>query len=93
MTEIDVTKLQGETVLVIGASGFLGSHLVQRLSRLDAQVVGSSRGADPRRQAMRNVTWRQIDASDALHVAEIFEFVRPSIVYHLTSDSRRRARP
>jgi nucleoside-diphosphate-sugar epimerase len=88
MTEIDVTKLQGEAVLVMGATGFLGSQLVQRLGRLGAHVVGASRGADPRRPAQPNVTWRQSDASDASHVAKMFKDVRPSIVYHLTSDSQ-----
>jgi nucleoside-diphosphate-sugar epimerase len=47
-----------------------------------------SRSADPREPAPFGVSWRRGDASDAAQVSAALDAVRPSIIYHLTSDSR-----
>jgi UDP-glucose 4-epimerase len=80
--------LREQNVLVVGGTGFLGSHLVRSLSRIGARVVGMSRSADPCEPAPSGVSWRRGDASDAAQVSAVFDAVRPSIVYQLTSDSR-----
>jgi nucleoside-diphosphate-sugar epimerase len=86
MTSVNVRDLAGSTVLVVGASGFLGGHLVRELAELDARVTGASR--KPPTAAPAGVTWRACDASDGADVARLFAEVRPEVVYHLTSDSR-----
>lgn len=85
---IDLSAVNGMNVLVVGAGGFLGTHLVRRLGGLGAHVVGMYRTAIPQISALPSVRWWQGDASDADQVAAVFDAVRPDLVYHLTSDSR-----
>lgn len=40
MTDVDTSLLAGQRVLVTGADGFIGSHLVERLVALGAEVTG-----------------------------------------------------
>ena len=47
MSDIDLTRLREQNVLVVGGTGFLGSHLVRSLSRFGARVVGMSRSQHP----------------------------------------------
>ena len=88
MEPIDLGRLRGRTLLVVGASGFLGRHLVRALGERDARVVGVSRSPPLSPPAPGNVLWRRCDASDPDQVADLFREVRPDVVYHLTSDSR-----
>ncbi|WP_148213503.1 NAD-dependent epimerase/dehydratase family protein [Rhodospirillum centenum] len=85
---IDVSALRGRRVLVIGASGFLGAHLVTRLGRLGAQVWGMSRSPWRPGLPAEPAGWWPCDASVPERLAEAFAHIRPEIVYHLTSDSR-----
>ncbi|ACA19031.1 NAD-dependent epimerase/dehydratase [Methylobacterium sp. 4-46] len=87
MTSIDLDKLRGARVLVFGATGFLGQHLVRALVSRGARVTGASRSADPGHRNL-GAEWHRCDASDAEQVAAVFRAVRPDIVYQLTSDSR-----
>jgi UDP-glucose 4-epimerase len=83
--EIDLSQLRGRTVLVIGATGFIGRHLVSSLNDLGAIVVGASRRAATEQD---DANWQKCDASDPLQVSALFDKVGPEIVYQLTSDSR-----
>lgn len=84
----DLSQLQGKTVLVVGARGFLGQHLVTALTRFEARVVGVSRGAPTAQAGPNGVEWRRCDASDPDQVSAVFRDARPDIVYNLTSDSQ-----
>ncbi|MFG1705617.1 NAD-dependent epimerase/dehydratase family protein [Nonomuraea sp. M3C6] len=66
---------QGRRVLVTGASGFIGAHLVRRLAELEADVHGVSRGAGHR-----------VDLRDAEATEELFAAVRPEVVFHLAGE-------
>jgi UDP-glucose 4-epimerase len=80
----DVYSLEGKTVLVAGASGFLGRALVQRLAECKAQVVAMSRNTPQERQSEYVSGWPG-DASDSQAVEHTFRSVRPHIVFHLTT--------
>jgi len=83
--EIDLGQFRGKTILVMGATGFIGRHLVESLNHLGATVIGASRSAG---MEGCQTHWRQCDASDPQQVAALFERVAPDIVYQLTSDSQ-----
>lgn len=72
----------GRTVLVTGASGFIGSHLSARLARAGALVHALSRTA---RADTASERWWQVDLADGRSVGELFEAIRPQLVFHLAS--------
>lgn len=69
-------------ILVTGATGFAGSHLLDRLpsaSRVAAwSRPGGQRPVNPTRAA-----WSDVDLLDARSVARAIEETRPSTIYHL----------
>jgi nucleoside-diphosphate-sugar epimerase len=81
--------LERRKVVIIGATGFIGSHLASALARHGADVVCVSRNIRGRHlPSGRNMTWKECDASIIEDVRRLFEEVQPEIVYHLTSDSK-----
>ena len=84
--------VSGKKVLIVGATGFIGSHLADTLSKAGATVVGASRNAPTASPWWDDETggwsWAHCQASDASSVDALFETHKPQIVYHLTSDSK-----
>lgn len=76
-----MTVLSGASILVTGASGFIGSRLVRELVARGAEVVALSRTARPGEKGMR---WRQADLTDPLAVDAAFTDIRPDLVFHLS---------
>jgi len=70
------------TVLVTGASGFIGSHLCARLKDLGALVHGVSRR--PRNNGVVQQWW-QADLDDELATRRVVKSVSPEIIFHLAS--------
>jgi len=68
-------------VLVTGASGFIGSHLVRRLRTMDVEVHGTSRSR--RDGAPDGMTWHVADLSDPAATDELVRRVRPDVIFHL----------
>jgi len=69
-------------ILVTGAAGFAGSHLVDRLSGDGADLVAWHRpGGAPARTVPRT-RWEAVDLLDADAVAAAIARLRPSAVYH-----------
>src|SRR5262245_35780132 len=62
--------LRNKRVIVTGGAGFLGSHLVERLSGLALASIESPRSRD-------------CDLVDEKSVRVLFERVRPHMVFHL----------
>ncbi len=80
------------TVLITGAAGFVGTHLLQLLSTTDppSSIVAwrrpqrADRSAPPRPSGERsNVRWRTVDLLDRDDVTAAVEDCRPTAVYHL----------
>ncbi len=72
---MDYPSLKGKTVIITGASGFVGGHLTKRLTALGATVVGMSRNRGS-----------GIDVTDRESVALLFQ-KKPSVVFHLAGEA------
>jgi GDP-4-dehydro-6-deoxy-D-mannose reductase len=70
-------------VLVTGAAGFVGSHLIERLEQEPAQIVAWLRpGTEPLFAGSRAV-WHAVEMHDRAAVAAALDAFRPSEIYHL----------
>ena len=69
-------------ILVTGAAGFAGSHLLDLLSGSGREIAAWHRpGGRPPREAT-GTTWEAIDLLDRAQVAAAIARLRPSTVYH-----------
>jgi nucleoside-diphosphate-sugar epimerase len=76
---LDVTA---ESVLVTGGSGFLGSHLCRRLLNEGLEVHAVSRNqyiSEP-----GGIRWWQADVTEISSVRNLFQGVKPGIIFHLS---------
>ena len=69
-------------VVVTGASGFIGSHLVRRLTDLGARVHMVSRHP---RFAADGCDWHAADLTDVDKCVELIGDLAPDVVFHLSS--------
>jgi GDP-4-dehydro-6-deoxy-D-mannose reductase len=70
------------SVLVTGAAGFAGSHLLDLLTAEHADVVGWQRPGGRLPTAHPSVRWDSVDLLDRPAVREAIARVRPQVVYH-----------
>ena len=68
-------------ILVTGAAGFAGSHLIDLLEREAATVVAWHRPAG-RMPHLARVRWQAVDLLDAVAVRQAIDEIRPAAVYH-----------
>lgn len=75
------------SVLVTGAAGFAGSHLLDLLASTGSRVVAWHRpgGAPPTETA--NVSWRAVDITDADGVAAAIAAAEPTELYHCAAEA------
>jgi GDP-4-dehydro-6-deoxy-D-mannose reductase len=69
-----------DTILITGAAGFAGSHLVEFLAG-SADLVGWSRSAPPPEFA-RLARWQHADLLDRNRIRALVRDLRPQAVYH-----------
>jgi len=72
--------MSGGPVLVTGAAGFAGSHLVEHLAP-QAQLVAWSR-SDPPASLAPLARWQRVDLLDRKAVREALSDVVPAVVFH-----------
>jgi GDP-4-dehydro-6-deoxy-D-mannose reductase len=74
-----------ERILVTGASGFAGGHLLDLLTRHPGEIVAwGLHGADPGRPSDgATVVWRAVDVLDRDAVDRAAASAAPDVVYHL----------
>jgi nucleoside-diphosphate-sugar epimerase len=71
-------------VVVTGASGFIGRHLLRRLATEDFEIHATTRGRPPS-DLRKKAIWHVLDLDDAAAVDEFVAAQRPEIVFHLAS--------
>lgn len=80
------------TILVTGASGFIGAWILHRLAREDVSVVATARRPNDDRlqlvcegDAPANIVWEQLDVSETDKVVALAERYRPSAIIQLAA--------
>ena len=70
-------------VLVTGANGLLGQHLVKLLIEKNHEVTGVSRGACRLRfKNIENFNYFDVDLNDEEGMREVIESTKPSVIVH-----------
>jgi GDP-4-dehydro-6-deoxy-D-mannose reductase len=71
------------TILVTGAGGFVGGHLLRHLAESESRLIGwhRRRGGPP--AGTRGVEWQAVDLLDRDAVSRALEHARPDTIYHL----------
>lgn len=75
-------------VLITGAGGFVGRHLIMRLVEAGWEVIGTHRRADPLPMGQRPAGTRQwcpLDVGDREGLRTLLEEVRPEAIVHLAA--------
>lgn len=79
----DVTTLCGKRVFLTGGTGFIGRHLLDRLSAMGARVYAVSRGQQS--YGSPAIQWYQANMADLPTTRTLLEAIQPHVIYHLAS--------
>ncbi|HLK34254.1 MAG TPA: NAD-dependent epimerase/dehydratase family protein [Terriglobales bacterium] len=74
-------SVRGASVMVTGASGFIGSHLCGRLLHEGAQVFAVSR--DHRVSDNGSLVWQRANLADSAEVRQLLQAIHPDFIFHL----------
>jgi dTDP-4-dehydrorhamnose reductase len=74
-------------VLVTGANGFTGQHLIQTLVTKGFEVIATSRN-ESRLPPCINLTYYNIELTDVSNVENLFDLARPDAVIHTAAMSK-----
>jgi len=84
-------SLSHQRIIVTGASGFLGSHLCDRLWPLGAELHAVSRTS--RDKDTRPIRWWQADLESLEAVQKLLRTIQPDIIFHLSGFATGAADP
>lgn len=76
-----MSALTGKNVLVTGASGFIGSHLVKKLLKEGANVYA----IDTKKPQNANISYFNTDLSDLKSLTNVIAKAKPQIIVHLAA--------
>lgn len=79
-----IDRLRGQSVLVTGASGFIGSHLCARLAAIQASVHAVSRSAAA--HPISGVSYVRADVRDCDRMTRLLRECKPCAVFHMAGD-------
>jgi nucleoside-diphosphate-sugar epimerase len=82
---MSVEPLVGQSILVTGATGFLGAHLVRRLISAGARVACLVSGEASVQRLPAGAVGRAADLRDAEAVREGVRWARPTLAFHLAA--------
>ena len=74
-------------VLVTGANGFTGQHLVKTLVNKGFEVIATSRNAS-RLPSYSNLTYYNVELTNVRNVENLFDLTRPDAVIHTAAMSK-----
>jgi GDP-4-dehydro-6-deoxy-D-mannose reductase len=77
-----------QTVLVTGASGFAGSHLLDLLATTDTRLTAWAHRGGHHQPASAPGRWRAVDVLDAEEVDRAVASCEPEVVYHCAGDAQ-----
>ncbi len=83
-----MSKLAGKTVLITGATGFIGSHLTRRMLAEGARVAVLARSTSNLRllnDIANRLQFHYADVGERDAIAQVLEAVKPEIVFHLAA--------
>ena len=77
--------LRNRRILVTGATGFIGGHVVELLHHAGCDVHAVARRPDPKTSFATPVTWHRADLTDVSATAAAVEASDPDVIVHLAS--------
>lgn len=77
--------LRDRRILVTGATGFIGGHVVELLHHLGSEVHAVTRRAEPKVSFDTPLRWHHADVTDAIATADAVRAARPDVIVHLAS--------
>jgi UDP-glucose 4-epimerase len=78
-----IKALSGKSLLVTGASGFIGARVCRRAAEAGAVVHALSRRP---RSAANGIRWERCDLTDDVATRDLVRRVQPDVVLHLASE-------
>jgi nucleoside-diphosphate-sugar epimerase len=79
-------QLEGETILVTGGSGYIGTALLEELKKLNpARLVSVARGETVPVRRVQGVDYLKADVRNANALDRLLADVRPTVVFHLAA--------
>jgi nucleoside-diphosphate-sugar epimerase len=80
-------EIRGKRILVTGGTGFLGQHLLERLSKLETHIFALSRPSSNLEKISHipGVEITEAELSQASQVTKVAQYARPQIIFHLAA--------
>ena len=90
MSKKGLENFEGESVLISGGAGFIGSHLVDKLNALGSKVyvVDNFSSAHDNYQFPKEVSVDVIDIRHAEKVRKCISSIKPRMIFHMAAYSR-----